>query len=400
MTTTTTETKTELPLLAYEASAVKQELSLTKPFDDADHELQKRAEASVGELLKIDPNDFKEKNSSVAAVEAIGVELQKMAARRSDMLKQSIKTLSKTGDDGGPVAASLVDLRNKVEELDPNKFDFSTSWFRRAASSLPFIGSPIQTYFAQYQAADTVISDIVASLEKGKDQLKRDNITLEDDQQYMYELAGKLKKAVTFAEMVDSGLTAKVEQELPSDDPKSAFLKEEVMFPLRQRIMDLQQQLAVAQQAILTIEVIKRNNKELIRGVSRALGVTINALQVAVTLSLALANQKIVLEKIEAVNKTTDSLIASTAEKLKTQGVAIHKQASSAQLSMETLRQAFADIETAFQDISTFRQEALGNMAATIVEMDEYAARAEKTIHKMESGKQVEKYYGLDVVND
>ncbi|MGR8935208.1 MAG: toxic anion resistance protein [Gammaproteobacteria bacterium] len=400
MTTTATATKMEMPLLAFEENAVKQELTLTKPFEDADHELQKRAKASIDELLKIDPNNVKEKNSCVAAVDAIGVELQKMAARRSDMLKQSIKTLSKTGDDGGPVATSLMNLRNKVEELDPNKFDFSTTWLRRTLSGLPFIGTPIQEYFAQYQAADTVISDIVASLEKGKDQLKRDNITLEDDQQYMYELAEKLKKAVTFAEMVDRGLSEKVDQELPSDDSKTVFIMEEVMFPLRQRIMDLQQQLAVAQQAILTIEVIKRNNKELIRGVSRALGVTINALQVAVTLSLALANQKIVLEKIEAVNKTTDSLIASTAEKLKTQGVAIHKQASSAQLSMDTLRQAFADIEAAFQDISTFRREALGNMAATIVEMDEYAARAEKTIQKMESGKQVEKYYGLDVVND
>jgi len=216
----------------------------------------------------------------------------------------------------------------------------------------------------------------------------------------MHDLTTKLKKAVAFAEMVDSGLTDKVENELPSDDPKATFIKEEIMFPLRQRVMDLQQQLAVAQQAVLTIEIIKRNNKELIRGVSRALGVTINALQVAVTLSLALANQKIVLEKINAVNKTTDKLIAETAAKLKTQGVEIHKQASSAQLDMSVLKQAFNDIQDAYQDISSFRQAALPKMAKTIVEMDEFAAQAEKTINKMESSKQVEQYYGLDVVND
>ncbi|MGR9044500.1 MAG: toxic anion resistance protein [Gammaproteobacteria bacterium] len=394
-----TKTETQLPLMAFETSEIKNELKLNEPYHDVNDELHQRAMASVEQLLKIDPNDLKEKRNSVAAVEAIGVELQKMAARRSDMLKQSIHVLSKTGDDGGPVANSLIDLRSTVEELDPNKVDFSMSWLRRSLSVLPFVGTPIKNYFARYQSADTVIADIVASLEKGKDQLKRDVITLDDDQQYMQELSAKLKKAVAFAELVDQGLTDKVDNELPSDDPKAGFIKEEILFPLRQRIMDLQQQLAVAQQAILTIEVIKRNNKELVRGVSRALGVTINALQVAVTLSLALANQRIVLEKIQAVNETTDNLIAQTAEKLKTQGVAIHKQAASAQLSMDVLRQAFKDIEQAYDDISTFRQEALPGMAASIMEMDEFAAKAEATINKMESGKQVEQYYGLDIIN-
>ena len=41
------------------------------------------------------------------------------------------------------------------------------------------------------------------------------------------------------------------------------------------------------------------------RGVDRSLDVTVNALQVAVTVALALANQKIVLDKVEAINKTT-----------------------------------------------------------------------------------------------
>jgi uncharacterized protein YaaN involved in tellurite resistance len=392
--------ETHSPLIAFDTREVKKELRLTQPFDDKNNALQQRAQASIEQLLGIEPHDVKEKNNSNEAVESIGIELQKMAAKRSNMLKQSIHVLSKTGDDGGPVATSLIDLRTTVEALDPNNIDFSMNWFRRLIASLPFIGTPIEEYFSRYQSAETIISDIVSSLEKGRDQLKRDVITLNDDQQYMGDLAEKLKKAVTFSEMVDKGLSDKVDNELPSDDPKTIFIKEEILFPLRQRIMDLQQQLAVAQQAVLTIEIIKRNNKELIRGVSRALGVTVNALQIAITLSLALANQKIVLEKIEAVNKTTDDLIGRTAEKLKTQGVEIHKQASSAQLSMDVLKKAFDDIQIAYRDISTFRQKALPNMATTILEMDEFAAKAQATIEKMESSQEVEKYYGLDVINE
>jgi len=394
-----TKTEKQMPLIAFETAKLKDELKLNESVKETSDDLNQRALSSVEQLLKIDPNNLEDKNNSIAAVEAIGAELQKMAVRHSQLLKQSIHILSKTGDDGGPVANSLTELRAKVEELDPNKVDFSMGWFRRTLARLPFVGSPIEEYFAKYQSADSVISDIVNSLERGKNQLKRDVITLDDDQQYMRDLSEKLKKAITFAEILDKELINKVENKMLSDDLKSIFIKEDILFPLRQRIMDLQQQLAVAQQAILTIEIIKRNDKELIRGVSRALGVTISSLQVAVTLSLALANQKIVLEKINAVNKTTDNMIAQTAEKLKTQGVEIHKQASSAQINIEVLKKAFKDIDDAYRDISKFRQEALPNMAASILEMDGFASKAEKTIKKMESSKQVSQYYGLDIAN-
>ena len=389
----------EKPLQVFAPAQLKQELTLPEDLTPAeDKELRAKAEEAVKQLLEIDPSDLEEKSSGVAAVETMAADLQKMSGRRSNMLQQTIGTLARTGEDGGPVANSLVDLQNKVEELDPNKFDFSSNWVRRALGSLPFVGTPISQYFARYQSAESVISNIVASLEKGRDQLKRDIITLEDDQKHLHQLAEALRKVIAYAQMVDKVLSEKLDNELTADDPRTAFIKEEIQFPLRQRIMDLQQQLVVTQQGVLTLEVIKRNNKELIRGVTRALGVTINALQIAVTLALALANQRIVLEKVEAVNKTTDQLIAENAAKLRTQGVEIHKQAASAQLSMEVLKQAFADITAAIDDIARFRQEALPTMAKSILEMDSMTAQAAESIHKMDEAKKVEKHYGLEIL--
>jgi len=389
----------EKPLQVFAPAQLKQELTLPEDLTPAeDKELRAKAEEAVKQLLEIDPSDLEEKSSGVAAVETMAADLQKMSGRRSNMLQQTIGTLARTGEDGGPVANSLVDLQNKVEELDPNKFDFSSNWVRRALGSPPFVGTPISQYFARYQSAESVISNIVASLEKGRDQLKRDIITLEDDQKHLHQLAEALRKVIAYAQMVDKVLSEKLDNELTADDPRTAFIKEEIQFPLRQRIMDLQQQLVVTQQGVLTLEVIKRNNKELIRGVTRALGVTINALQIAVTLALALANQRIVLEKVEAVNKTTDQLIAENAAKLRTQGVEIHKQAASAQLSMEVLKQAFADITAAIDDIARFRQEALPTMAKSILEMDSMTAQAAESIHKMDEAKKVEKHYGLEIL--
>jgi uncharacterized protein YaaN involved in tellurite resistance len=159
----------------------------------------------------------------------------------------------------------------------------------------------------------------------------------------------------------------------------------------------LQQQLAVNQQAVLAIEIIVRNNKELIRGVNRAVNVTVNALNVAVTVALALANQKIVLGKIEAVNTTTNKLIGDTARRLKEQGVEIHKQASTSQLDMQVLKQAFADIHGALDDIARFRQEALPQMAKSLLEMDRLTTETEEATKKLERGNQVSPAMYLDI---
>ena len=161
-------------------------------------------------------------------------------------------------------------------------------------------------------------------------------------------------------------------------------LEEELVFVLRQRTMDLQQQLAVNQQGVLATAIIVRNNRELVRGVDRALDVTISALQVAVAVAMAVAHQKVVLDKVEALNRTTSDMIAGTAERLKTQGTQIHQQAASTMLDMESLKSAFADINIALDEISRYRREALPQMAQTIVEMDSLTTEAEKTIEQYE----------------
>ncbi len=155
--------------------------------------------------------------------------------------------------------------------------------------------------------------------------------------------------------------------------------------------MDLQQQLAVNQQGVLAIEMIIRNNMELVRGVDRAINVTVSALQVAVTLALALANQKIVLDKVQAVNETTDELIAGTAQEPAQQGAEIHKLARPPPCSTSTtLKAAFADINAALDEIVAFRQEALPQMAASIVELDKLSAEGEEAIRKLEQGRAAE----------
>ena len=371
--------------LSLDVPETKAELALPEP--DPTDELRAQADAQVEQLLAIDPTNDEARAAARDAVDSMGRDLQQRSATRSRMLQAPLKEISHGTEDGGEVARSLSDLRIEVEKLDPSGLDTDAGWFTRVVGKIPGVGTPLKRYFMRYESSQTQIDSIVKSLEKGRDQLKRDNVTLGDDQKQMRELTHLLADQIALAQALDASVVGKLATEITADDPRRQFVEEDILFSLRQRTLDLQQQLALNQHGVLAIEIIIRNNRELIRGVDRAIDVTVSALQVAVTVALALAHQKIVLDKIEAINTTTSAMIAGTAERLKTQGTAIHQQASSTMLDMDALRSAFADIDTALDEISRYRREALPTMAGTILELDQLTAESETAIENMERGR-------------
>ena len=351
-------------------------------------ELDAQATDLALQLLSKKPEESDEREEGKATVNSFGYELQKEAMLQSEMLRAPMKQLAKVGD-GGTVAKSLIDLKVQVEALDPGKLDLEAGWFSRTVGRIPGVGTPMKRYFSKFESAQTLISTILRSLEQGKAGLERDNLTMTEDQKRMRELSKKLDQAIQFGRTLDQKLQYSLDREIEKGTEKFKFVSEEIVFPLRQRIMDLQQQLAVNLQGVVATDLIMRNNHELARGVDRALNVTVGALQVGVTVAMALENQKIVLDKIEAIGKTTSDLIAGTANRLKTQGAQIQQRASSTTLSMDSLKSAFTDLKTALDDIGKFRQEALPQMAQKILDLDQMSSDAKKTIEKMDQSQKI-----------
>ncbi|MCR4327297.1 MAG: toxic anion resistance protein [Nanoarchaeota archaeon] len=325
-------------------------------------------------------------NEKRDAIDEMSSEDQKRANPNSELLKESIKNLADAeGKDGGKVAQALLELKNQVEELDPVNFDFSVTAWSKLISKIPFVGNKMKAYFDKYSSGQTIISAIIKSLKFGRDELIRDNKILAVDQEKMRKSSIGLKKAIELGILMDEEMSERLINMSP-EDQKYKFVQEELLFPMKQRIIDLQQTLAVNQQGVIVYEILIRNNRELIRGVNRALNVTIHALNVAVTAAFVLNHQRIVLDKIDGVNKITSALIVHTSERLKTQGVEIQKQSSSTMIEMESLKAAFRNINEAVEDITTFRRNALSGMSQNIQELNKLALDAEETITKLEKG--------------
>ena len=203
----------------------------------------------------------------------------------------------------------------------------------------------------------------------------------------MREVTNKLLADIELGKKMDESIEAQIQKaELEGvSEEKIAFVREEILFPLRQRIMDMQQMIVVNQQGIISLNVIRRNNKELIRGVKRAQNVTVSALRTGVMVASALYNQKIVMDKINVLNQTTENIIESTSHMLKEQGSEIQRQSAETMISPDVLKASFTEALQAIEDVSAYKQDALPKMKETIDVFSDLAVEGQRVVDKIET---------------
>ena len=355
-----------------------------KPSKKVENDVKDLAVKNTDEIISLNLENLEEKRNMIKSIDEFAIETMQNSSRKNSLLQTTIGNLSKEGEDGSTVSNSLADLHREIKDLDPSLINFSSDGL------ISKIVNPIKRYFQKYEKADGVIKDILVSLDKGKNTLKNDNTTLDIEEEALRELTKKLNNELALAMAMDEEISNRLEDEKSKgiEEEKLKFIQEEILFPLRQRIMDMQQMVVVNHQGIVAMEVIKRNNRELIRGVDRAKTVTVTALRTAVMVASALYNQKIVLKKIEILNETTSNIISSTGKMLKEQGAEVQKQATEANINPDSLKQAFQDAISALEDISTFKAQALPKMHETINQFRELAETGEKEIARLEGSKE------------
>jgi uncharacterized protein YaaN involved in tellurite resistance len=312
------------------------------------------------------------------------------AAETSNRLLQTPVRAIKEGAlaSGSRVGNTLLELRRTVEELDPSE----ASVPRKFLGMIPF-GDKITDYFRRYEAAQSHLNGILHSLRNGQDELTRDNVALNMEKQNLWATMGRLNQYIYVAERLDAKLAATIAQLELSDPERARSLSQDVLFYVRQKHQDLLTQLAVSIQSYLAIDIIIKNNLELIKGVDRASTTTISALRTAVIVAQALGNQKLVLDQITALNTTTSDLIQRTSEMLRDNSAQIQQQAASATIGLPQLQAAFQNIYATMDSIDNFKLQALDTMAATIgtlesevVKSRDYLDRARRQDHQLASG--------------
>lgn len=344
--------------------------------------LKNQAQDNATAIFDADFNNPQEREGIMKPLDNFGMEDMSKSAARNEMLATRFVDLSKGSSDAENIGEKLAELDRQMKDLDPSKVDFAKK------GMLGNLLNPVRKYFEKYEKAEVAISNIIKSLDNSAKVLQNDNTTLLNEENYLRQVTNKLLADIELGKKMDESIEAQIrEAELNNVSPdKIAYVREEILFPLRQRIMDMQQMIVVNQQGIVSLNVIRRNNKELIRGVNRAKNVTVSALRTAVMVASALYDQKLVMDKINILNSTTENIIETTSHMLKEQGSEIQKHSAETMISPEVLKASFAEAIQAIEDVSTYKEQALPKMKETIELFSGMADEGQKVVDKIETG--------------
>ncbi len=329
--------------------------------------------------LDIHGADFK---SRVDAISTMGnAEVAQAASMSNRMLER-------------PVSKGLIELRQTIEKLDPSRQgDLFAP--RKLLGMIP-LGSRLVAYFDGYRSAQSHLNAIIESLYRSKDELQRDNAAVETEKARLWDLMKRLEQYIYLGKTLDAALSAKIGSIEATDPERAKVLKEDVLFYARQKVTDLLTQMAVNVQGYLALDLIRKNNIELIKGVERATTTTVSALRTAVIAAQALANQKLVLDQISALNTTTGNIIESTAAMLRQQTAQVYAQASSSTIDVKQLQSAFNNIYATMDAVADYKVKALASMQQTVDALTMEVQKAQGYLDKTRASQARETVATLD----
>ncbi|WEK45882.1 MAG: toxic anion resistance protein [Candidatus Andeanibacterium colombiense] len=366
-----------VPVVAAEKAA-----GLVPVSDEKKSKLEEKVDAFVTDLVAVDAAS-PEFGQKVDQLTNMGrKEIMAASGMSNRFLDRPLRAMDK--DEG--VGANLSELRKVVEDLDPGKRGKLTTG-SKFLGIIPF-GNKLKGYFQSYQSAQTHIQAILSKLGSGKDELLMDNAAIDVERQKLWEAMGNLEQMIHISKTLDQKLEDKAGELDATDPAKAKAIRESALFYVRQRTQDLLTQMAVSVQGYLALDLVKKNNVELVKGVDRASTTTVGALRTAVTVAEAMTNQRLVLGQITALNTTTANIIDSTSTLLATQTAKIHEQAAASTIPIETLQRAFQNIYDTMNNIDEFKVKALSSMKTTVDTLSNEIEKSRSYIARAEGAAQ------------
>ncbi|WP_457745961.1 toxic anion resistance protein [Sulfurimonas sp.] len=364
--------------------------SETSVFEDKLSESDaKNIKAKAKEFLKY--FEGKDKSEIRGILESVTIDDIESLENSSELLGSKISDMKSIDDtQSNDIAKTLITLSNEVSNINPNKHNLSAKSF---LSMLPFIGTPINNYLTKFKSASELIEEILNSLNEGEQLLRDDNIVLQHDKDRYKKAAINLQRKALVMQQVIQAIENNIEN---LEDQEKEFYVNNLMLNLQKKIRSIYEILIVTQEGFLSNDFIINTNWELIDNISNVKVVTKRALEIGVSMLVALENQKNVIEAVEKTKEATNELIVGNAKRMNEQGVEIYEKAGKATLNTESLKEAFAHIDEALTKINTLKTEALKQATQEVATMREISSKLESKINEVQS---IEKITAAKVPN-
>ena len=266
----------------------------TLNYNQSDHEvaeyLQQKVNKVIDWLMSIDSNDFQLLDQIKSALFELGGKEQTNYWQLNKQLIQPLQQLMADTQKGGQVSELLRKLQNTIASMQPPRK--RTGLIDRIKLLFSWKPSTFQMWLDSYPHKQAVVADLVEQLQEEKKQLKRDNTLLSSDHKALRAGVQKLTDCFDYVALLEQSLKQSTAIATGSEAKQLEMIQDHLLNPMQQRVIELQQQLLIANQAAMTVELIIKQNQTLIRDINQTIMTTTSALDVAIGIAVANNNQQ------------------------------------------------------------------------------------------------------------
>lgn len=316
-----------------------------------------------------------------ADIDSMGMaEAKEIALSSNNLMKRQLKELDNSSvKENKKVVKSLMDMENKIVELNPAKaginWDDPLRGGRIFGIKLPFIGDKLQKYIQKTRDASQYIEMVNKELDEGSRIIRESIGEIDLEKQKNLEITMRSNEYL----YLNSAIVKKVESRMIENklnDKEKELVTEVILYPLEQKKSDLNTQIHVAITSYYGLDVIQKNNKELLRGVQRCQMVALPALNTSITMASALADQKNVHDTVGAINQTAEEMLNSVSTMVSSQSQQIQKSAQSETIKRKSIMDNYKKIEDALKKTSEYRLQAHAALKKDNEKMEELTKNA------------------------
>ncbi|MBC3807793.1 toxic anion resistance protein [Undibacterium seohonense] len=293
------------------------------------------------------------------------------------------------GVENSPAFQAIQDMRGHLDTLNPGK-EGDLFQAQKFLGIIPY-GNKLQSYFRKYQGASSQLQKSMQQLYAARDDMQRDVVDIEATRVKLWDAMQKLQSAMHFAQTLDQGLQQRIDHLKLSDVQRAKALEQEVLFYVRQNLQDMLTQQAICTNGYLTLDVLKKTGREMMNGCSRVATTGMSALAVAQTLARATGNQIKVMDALNGINATIESLIGETGRQLNSHAEKVGEFSQNPMLGIDKLKDMFDQTFKAMDAMDDFRSKAIDVMGQNNQIMRQQLDKAEQYVdrHRQQQVREV-----------
>jgi uncharacterized protein YaaN involved in tellurite resistance len=307
----------------------------------------------------------------------------------SSLMQGRLMQANFVGMENSPAFQAIQDMRGHLDTLNPGK-DGDLFQAQKFLGIIPY-GNNLQSYFRKYQGASSQLQKSMQQLYAARDDMQRDVVDIEATRVKLWDAMQKLQSAMHFAQTLDQSLQQRIDHLKLSDVQRAKALEQEVLFYVRQNLQDMLTQQAICTNGYLTLDVLKKTGREMMNGCSRVATTGMSALAVAQTLARATGNQIKVMDALNGINATIESLIGETGRQLNSYAEKVGEFSQNPMLGIDKLKDMFDQTFKAMDAMDDFRSKAIDVMGQNNQIMRQQLDKAEQYVdrHRQQQVREV-----------